>query len=172
MVTSDLPQLSADQFTAWYTPSSEFVDRDGHVWKSPAGILEGMQKVFKSAELQVEHKETKLISGVVLLRPEHGVVEIAKSFLGGRTAEFQDQRDGDVIGDVYFCEHRVTYVPLLPDNSRGEGISVSRMIEFWDGPAEIAGQGTFGRQHWGGKVWWDSNILKSEIQRREEASKS
>jgi hypothetical protein len=171
-MAQDLKKIAAsDSFVEWYSPSSSFVDRDGYVWKSPNGILAGMQKVLGWTNMRVEHNETKLLSGVVLLRPGVGVVDVIESFGGEQSTTFQGQREGDVIGDILLCEHTVSFTPLLRNGSIGKEISISRMIEFYDGPSEVEGQGTYGRQHWYGKVWWDTDVLKAEMKKMAEASK-
>jgi hypothetical protein len=169
----DLEKLAAaDTFTEWFSPSSSFVDRDGYVWRSPSGIFAGMQKTFRWAKMRVEHNETKVLAGVVLLRPGVGVLEVLEAFGEGQAARFKDKREKDLIGDLLLCEHTVYFTPLLPDGSMGKEVGVSRTIEFYDGPAEVEGQGTYGRQHWYGKVWFDIDGLKTEVKRMVEANKA
>lgn len=164
MVSQDLPGMAeADDFVAWYAPSSLFIDKDGTSYKSNKGILQGMQKALGWATTRFEHKETKLLSGVALLRPGVGVVEIARSFGPEGTVKFEDRREGDLIGDLYFVDHVVHYTPSSSDGSECEEIKVYRLAEFVDGPAEVAGQGRHGRQHWYGKLWWDSHKLVTGI---------
>lgn len=165
-MAQDLARIAAsDTFLEWFSPSAAVIDRDGYVWRSPKTILGGMQKILGWAKMRVEHKETKLLSGVVLLRPGIGVVDIADGFSGEKAVEFKNEVAGDIRGDIILCEHVVYFTPKLPDGSQGKEIGVSRMIEFINGPAEVSGQGTYGRQHWKGKVWWDSDVLKSEMKK-------
>ncbi len=52
------------------------------------------------------------------------------------------------------------------DTLKELGIPVRRTIEFVSGPSEVEGQGTDGLQYYVGKTFWDTNVLKFELERR------
>ncbi|KUJ13822.1 uncharacterized protein LY89DRAFT_672103 [Mollisia scopiformis] len=46
---------------------------------------------------------------------------------------------------------------------KGIGIPIRRTIEFVSGPSEVHGQGTDGLQYFVGKTFWDTHVLKAQV---------
>lgn len=159
----------SDPFHTWYAPSSVFHNTDGVDYVGGEEIWEWIKKLFGPFERLGEPDESR----IVRLLPQSFHIQEAPGPISKGAEVKMPSRKPDELGqnaevglqkaDLVLYEHVMVFY-LQGRKPSEEGIPVRRAMEFAIGKSESEGQGMDGLQIWRGKVWWDTSVLKKEIE--------
>lgn len=133
-------------FSDFYVPSAIFFNGDGKIYHGGNTIWKWMKDLFSPFErLEFEHEVIRVLP----------------------LEDDDDPKGSSKERWRIFTEH--VMIAFLKGELAGEGIPVRRAMSWVVGPSKEEETVTDGLQWFEGKVWWDTAVVRREVNRRKSA---